>query len=71
MQVKCTLIVSDGGGVRVTKRHPMQIGWDEIAIPLTVDIPDGWFVHSAPVVAIAVPEPSRLDIPVEVGEVQP
>lgn len=41
MHVKVYLVVTGRGDCRLTKRRP-TLDWDEIAFPITVEVPSGW-----------------------------
>jgi hypothetical protein len=72
--LKFWLIVDREGNISVRKRTPTYgaLAENEVAIPLTVRVPDSWFSRHASVLEIDVPEPpSSKDMTVDVGEVQP
>jgi hypothetical protein len=72
MVLKFWLIVDESEGVSVRKRTPASgaLRENEIAIPLTLRVPDSWFSRHVPIVTIDVPAPtvSAGDIAIETGE---
>jgi hypothetical protein len=73
MKIKCVLLVDDTGAVWARKGMPKAGSLHEfqVAIPLTVHVPDGWFSARTGVVDVNVPEPAdRGDVTIEVVEVR-
>ena len=72
MNIECTLIINDDGKLRVVKKHPHwgPFSKTEVAIPLTIDLPDGWFGTRTKIVTIDVPAPlDRGNVLIEIDEV--
>lgn len=71
MVLKFWLIVNEDGGVIVRKRTPMSgtLSDAEIAVPITMDVPDAWFSRRTSVIRFSVGEPPTEDMSAEVGDV--
>ena len=60
MVIKFCLIVNNEGGVKARVRMPAygELSERELAIPLTLDIPNGWFSLRSKVVEIKLQPPT-------------
>jgi hypothetical protein len=70
MIFKFWLIVNNDGGAYTRKNRP-SLAEGEVAIPMTLNVPDAWFSRQTTVMSISIPEPQFPDIGIEAGEVQP
>lgn len=72
MKIKCVLIVDSNEDVTLRKKMPFigNLRETQIAIPLTVMVPDAWFTACrTDVIVVTVPEPEFPDIEVTAAEV--
>ena len=71
MIFKFWLIVCDNGAILTRKRDYGSLAEGEVAIPMTVRVPDAWFYRRTKVVEVNVDEPEfpSLTVSVETGEV--
>lgn len=60
MQKRLFLIVKADGTARVNTK-PRSLSIDEIAVPLTINIPDAWGKAAAEGITINMPEPPTVD----------
>lgn len=70
MKVTKWLVVNGRGDMKVrsTVPRPRQLGYDELAFPLIVNIPDTW-KKVYPEVEVDLPVPSQAQL--EIGEAMP
>lgn len=61
MKTSCYLIVGANGAIRINKRT-YSLNWDEVAIALTLDIPDRLFERPMLSATITLPESSIADV---------
>ena len=61
------LVINGRGHMRLAKRSP-RLGWDEVAFPISVQIPPGWGrVYTERAVTLVLPEPPD-NLTAEVGD---
>lgn len=61
------LVIKADGDVRIRTRRPAtgELGYDEFAIPLTINIPDPWGRIASDGIDITLPEPPEVTATVE------
>lgn len=70
-RVRVYLIVDGRGDCRLTKRRP-TLDWDQVAFPISVEIPPGWGrVYDAREAVLTLPSPPEFAAPVVEGIVEP
>ena len=72
MILRCNLIITFNGNIRLTKRMPPlgSLREDEVVIPLTITIGDDWFRRRTPVINLDIADPETPE-PVEVVADEP
>ena len=71
MKIKINLVIGQGGSVRLLRRMPSldQLMAGEIIVPLTINVPDQWFVLATRSQEINLHPPERQAPTAEAGAI--
>lgn len=65
MKVTGYLVISSMGQLRATKRMP-DVGRNELAVKLSIEVPDGYFQRMWPSVQLTLPEAPAPEVSVRI-----